>query len=306
MTAILNAIRKHFRGVIIALIIITAALSGFQVMSAKQLHPHTELSHLSCKRFRFERSLPIAKPSFYTQSEWQKASKDDRKTYWRCDYPVFSGGKAAEVINRTLRENMLALSTGKEPPLKEQISAESAAEDLIASYLEERRESGSQRPFHVSVTGSVLLNKPGLLTVRMEAHLDCGGAHGLDPIRVFVFNSNTGAQLKLADIFVPRSDGRLSTLIERAFRRKHKLSDRDPLDKPKGDFPGLTEKRLSSTENFALGDKGITFVYHEYEIACYAFGSSEILVPWSELQPILKEDFKAQWTTAFAPQKTGR
>ena len=303
MTAILNAIRKHLGGVIFSLILSLAALRGIQVMSAQPQPPKVASPYLSYGRFYLERSIPAAKPSYYSESEWQKESDDDRKTYWRCDYPVFSGGKAAAVINRTLRENMLALSTGKEPPLKEQISAESAAEDLIASYLEELRESGSQSPFHVSVTGSVLLNKPGLLTVRMDAHLDCGGAHGLDPIRVFVFNSNTGSRLKLADIFVPRSDGRLSTLIERAFRRKHKLSDRDPLDKPKGDFPGLTEKRLSSTENFALGDKGIIFVYHEYEIACYAFGSSEILVPWGELQPILKEDFKAQLAAAFAPQK---
>ena len=101
MTAILNAIRKHLGGVIFSLILSLAALRGIQVMSAQPQPPKVASPYLSYGRFYLERSIPAAKPSYYSESEWQKKSDDDRKTYWRCDYPVFSGGKAAAVIRQS-------------------------------------------------------------------------------------------------------------------------------------------------------------------------------------------------------------
>ncbi|NMW20422.1 MAG: DUF3298 domain-containing protein [Chlorobiaceae bacterium] len=256
--------------------------------------------NLGYRRFIFERSIPIPKPSYYSNSEWKKQSGDDRKTFWRCDYPVFTGGPASTLINRTLKKYMLTVATNQDEPPKIPISPESAAEALIASYQKERRESGSELPFQVAVKGSVLLNKPGLLSVRINAHLFFGGAHGLDPIKLFVFNSNTGSQLNLADIFVPQFDARLNSLINRAFRRKNGLSTMDQLDHPKGGYFGLSIKQLNYTNNFALSNDGMIFVYNEYEIAAYANGPTEILIPWSELHPLLKEDFKAQYAITFA------
>jgi len=274
-------------------------------MGANQEPPRAGNPNLGYRRFIFERNIPIPKPSYYSDSEWKKQSGDDRKTFWRCDYPVFTGGPASTLINRTLKKYMLTVGTNQDVPPKRPISPESAAEVLIASYQKERRESGRELPFQVAVKGSVLLNKPGVLSVRMDAHLFFGGAHGLDPIKLFVFNSNTGSQLKLADIFVPKFATRLNSLINRAFRRKHGLSTMDQLDQPKGNFFGLSVKQLNYTNNFALSNDGMIFVYNEYEIAAYANGPTEILIPWNELHPLLKDDFKANYAAAFAPKKQG-
>ena len=303
MTGFSNTNRRCKWGVTFSLTILLTAVWGIQVMGANQELPKAGNPNLGYRRFIFERNIPIPKPSYYSDSEWKKQSGDDRKTFWRCDYPVFTGGPASTLINRTLKKYMLTVGTNQDVPPKRPISPESAAEALIASYQKERRESGRELPFQVAVKGSVLQNKPGVLSVRMDAHLFYGGAHGVDPIKLFVFNSNTGSQLKLADIFAPQFTTRLNSLINRAFRRKNGLAAGDQLDQPKGDYFGLSVKKLNYTNNFALSNDGMIFVYNEYEIAAYANGPTEILIPWSELHPLLKEDFKAQYAAAFALKK---
>ena len=301
MTGQSKAVRRLFRGIAVAFTFLLAAFCGIREIDARQAPSKAQPLYLAYERFRFERSITIAKPSYYTESEWRKQRGDDRKTFWRCDYPVFAGGHAATRINRTLKQYVYAVSTYQDVPPVRPGTLKSAAEDLIKDYLKQRSTPGGiQRPFQVEVNGSVLLNGPGLLTVNMTAHLDCGGAHSLDPIKMFVFDSNTGSKLKLADIFVPKFDSRLNRLIDKAFRKQNGLSATDPLDKPKGDFFGLSEKKLTYTHNFAVGVEGITFVYNEYEVAAYAYGPIDILIPWAELRPILKEAFKARYSAAFA------
>jgi hypothetical protein len=300
MTAQSKAARRFFRGFTVALTFLLAAFCGIREMDARPVPPGAQPPYLAYQRFRFERGITIARPSYYTGSEWRKKSADDRRTFWRCDYPVFSGGHAATRINRTLKQYVYAVGTWQDVPPVRPGTFTSAADDLIKSYLEQRRTSGIQGPLRVEVNGSVLLDRPGLLTVKMTAHLDGGGAHSLDPIKMFVFDSRTGSQLKPADIFVPKFDSRLNHLIDRAFRKQHGLSANDPLDKQKGAFSGLSEKKLTYPYNFAVGVDGITFVYNEYEIAAYACGPTEILIPWAELRPILNEGFKARCPAAFA------
>ena len=42
------------------------------------------------------------------------------------------------------------------------------------------------------------------------------------------------------------------------------------------------------TDNFALTKDGLKFVYNPYEIAPYAMGQQEIVIPYSELKSLLK------------------
>ncbi len=45
------------------------------------------------------------------------------------------------------------------------------------------------------------------------------------------------------------------------------------------------------SENFILGDETITFVYNPYEIAPYAMGSTELIIPFSDIEKLLKNSF---------------
>lgn len=44
--------------------------------------------------------------------------------------------------------------------------------------------------------------------------------------------------------------------------------------------------------NFYLAEEGIIYVFNAYDIAPYAMGETEILLPWSDVAPYLKDEFQ--------------
>ena len=47
----------------------------------------------------------------------------------------------------------------------------------------------------------------------------------------------------------------------------------------------------SGSENFILSEETITFVYNPYEIAPYNVGSTELIIPFSDIKELLKNSF---------------
>ncbi len=48
------------------------------------------------------------------------------------------------------------------------------------------------------------------------------------------------------------------------------------------------------TENFLLGDQGLILQYGEYEIGPYVVGLPRLVIPYDQLQEVLKEEYLPQ------------
>lgn len=92
-----------------------------------------------------------------------------------------------------------------------------------------------------------------------------GGAHGNSVIRVGTISRTTGRVLKVDD-FV--ADGKRAAL---------KKALHDGAVKTLGGKENL-QSETDVVENFYLAKDGLHFVYNEYEIACYAAGSVEVVI----------------------------
>ena len=46
------------------------------------------------------------------------------------------------------------------------------------------------------------------------------------------------------------------------------------------------------TENFIIGEETLTFIYNPYEIAPYNMGMTELIIPYSDIEKILKTTFE--------------
>lgn len=103
------------------------------------------------------------------------------------------------------------------------------------------------------------------LSFYTEEYLYLGGAHGHTLVRVGTISRATGRILKVGD-FV--ADG------ERAALKK---ALRDGAVKALGGAEHL-QSEVDVTENFYLAQDGLHFIYNEYEIACYAAGSVEVVI----------------------------
>ena len=231
----------------------------------------------------------------YEMKSFDKVYQDggegaENDTYCKFRYPVFSDGEHAETINRYLL-NWIANSTALSPgeSYTGGITIEELAENFFREYETARKEFPVSWSYQFELTGSVLLNRSDLLTVDLSYYAFTGGAHGNSHTEYFVFDTRTGKRLGLNDVFAEDFEERLNTLIDSRYRQMRGLSPAERLDGEKGI---LFENYIRFNSNFALTDKGVAFFYNQYEIAAYAYGTTKIDLPYSELAGILKPRFK--------------
>ena len=92
-----------------------------------------------------------------------------------------------------------------------------------------------------------------------------GGAHGNTIIRVGTISRATGRVLKVGDFVADVKRAALKNALY------------DGAVKALGGKENL-QSEVDVVENFYLAKDGLHFVYNEYEIACYAAGSVEVVV----------------------------
>ena len=92
-----------------------------------------------------------------------------------------------------------------------------------------------------------------------------GGAHGNTIIRVGTISRATGRALKVGDFVADVKRAALKNALY------------DGAVKALGGKENL-QSEVDVVENFYLAKDGLHFVYNEYEIACYAAGSVEVVV----------------------------
>ena len=73
---------------------------------------------------------------------------------------------------------------------------------------------------------------------------------------------------------------------EKEFRKVRELSDTASFISHGFEFE---DDRFSLTENYGFAPEGIVFVYNSYDVAAYAIGPTQIIVPYEGLREWLKE-----------------
>ncbi|RXK80659.1 DUF3298/DUF4163 domain-containing protein [Chlorobaculum sp. 24CR] len=216
---------------------------------------------------------------------YEQRSLVNAETYWKCDYPVFERSKAGDVINAAILKTVISRT-----PSPESQPAVATVEEAASAFIKECEELMKDKQAHSwpwqSVTsGEVLLDRRGMVTVSMLTYAFTGGAHGMTVAQYLVFETATGKQLGLTDIFAPGFEATLDKLIERRFRQMRGLSETEPLNSEKG---GLFEDKIAHNDNFAITGSGLRFLYNQYEIAPYSAGQITVDLSFDELQAILK------------------
>lgn len=132
-------------------------------------------------------------------------------------------------------------------------------------------------------------------TLQYLSDIFIGGAHPFGSQNLYVYDLSLLKNVSLQDILNP-DDEQLLKLAEKYFRKELQISDSVSLadagyfvlgeNIEDEDSPEYGKFKL--TDNFAITDKGILFVYNHYDIAPYAAGRQSFEIPFSELKPYLK------------------
>lgn len=129
--------------------------------------------------------------------------------------------------------------------------------------------------------------KEKLATFAIRYYSYTGGAHGLGGSEYLTIDMTTHKVLTLPDIIDQKKLPEVKELLWSFYTNFGSTKDEDAFTK-KTDF--------DVSENFYLAHDGIHFIYHEYEIASYAEGEQDLVIPWVWLQRenLLTSDFVKQ------------
>lgn len=137
----------------------------------------------------------------------------------------------------------------------------------------------------LNTTADTVFSNPGVLTVRATVYAYTGGAHPNTNQLLLTFDRETGRELHLTDMV--SDTAALLGIVEKAFRKQQQLMPTDKLEE-QGYF--LHNGQFFLPGNIAPGRQGMIFYYNPYEIAAYAVGPIEVVVPYEKLNGMLRKE----------------
>ncbi|ENW98668.1 hypothetical protein F900_02751 [Acinetobacter modestus] len=151
---------------------------------------------------------------------------------------------------------------------------------------EELKALSSSHQISLMIKPKILQPKGTLATVVLNSSSYLGGAHGSTSQRYYNFDLTTQKQIQLHDLLLPKQKATLDKLAHEAFKTwivDSKLAT-DPKEYEQA-WP------FQVTDNFLLGEQGLILQYGEYEIGPYVVGLPRLVIPFSELQGVLKPEY---------------
>lgn len=130
----------------------------------------------------------------------------------------------------------------------------------------------------------VLLNTPQMISFEVNDSGYMGGAHGYANTSFMNIDLDIMQEIQLSDLLLPGYEAELNLAGEKIFRKLHDLpSDASLYD---ADFR-FENDQFSLNNNFAVTKNGLLFYFNTYDIAPYAMGATEILIPYSQIQNLI-------------------
>ena len=160
---------------------------------------------------------------------------------------------------------------------------------------EELKALSSSHQISLMIKPKILQSKGTLATVVLNSSSYLGGAHGSTAQRYYNFDLKNQKQVQLNDLLLPKQKAKLDKLAHEAFKTwviDSKLAN--TADEYEQAWP------FQVTDNYFLGEQGLILQYGEYEIGPYVVGLPRLVIPFDQLQGVLKPEYLPKVETPAA------
>lgn len=160
---------------------------------------------------------------------------------------------------------------------------------------EELKALNSSHQISLMIKPKILQSKGTLATVVLNSSSYLGGAHGSTAQRYYNFDLKNQKQVQLNDLLLPKQKAKLDKLAHEAFKTwviDSKLAN--TADEYEQAWP------FQVTDNYFLGEQGLILQYGEYEIGPYVVGLPRLVIPFDQLQGVLKPEYLPKVETPAA------
>lgn len=153
-----------------------------------------------------------------------------------------------------------------------------------ATFRRDFPDAGVRAGWYLTVSSKPLHQTDKLVSLQIKHEGYSGGAHGYAMTTLQTFDS-TGHALKITELVTDTVQ--LRTLVEQEFRKVRKL----PATSFRRQGFYTQRGRLPFPQNAALTHEGLMLYYNAYEVNAYAFGPTQLLLPYAQLQMLLKPEY---------------
>ena len=172
------------------------------------------------------------------------------------------------------------------------IALEKKVEPYAQSFLDldaEVKALSANHQITMSISPTILNSDGPIVTVVMNSSNYLGGAHGSSAQDYLNFDLKDKKQVKLKDLIEPNQIKKLEEKAHDAF--KAWVTD-SQLATSIEEYEQVW--KFSLTDNFILSKNGLILQYGEYEIGPYVVGLPRLIIPYDQLQGILKAQYLPQ------------
>lgn len=200
-------------------------------------------------------------------------------------WPRFEGGAAgvADSIDARIRAFVLA-GWGEGGAFAEE---ETLMRVFFAEQARLALETGFDAGWFLDRAVEIVGDTLGTLSLSFTESSYLGGAHPNTSTRYEVFDRRDGRRLTFADLFRSSARDSLSAVCEPYFRTARELTHDASLDTLGFWFEG---DRFRVNDNVAVTATGVRFRFDPYEIAPYAMGPTDFVVPFAALRSFVRGD----------------
>lgn len=214
----------------------------------------------------------------------------ERHAYTNCsECPVISieipraieKRKICETVNNALKEEVISLLSYEEDEVIVDIpgalsSFSRGFKDLTNKFPDEAI------PWEARIKGEITYESKDLLTIGLSSYIFTGGAHGYGSTRFLNFDKRSGEELESTMLFKNREK------FERFAETKFRMQEDIPQEEPINSTGFMFEQDIYYLpENIGFTQEGLKLLYNPYEVASYADGTIELILPYSEVKKYL-------------------
>jgi len=202
-------------------------------------------------------------------------------------YPEISGADANSAMGAIARDIMARLVAPVYEDTEPGTLAE-LADTFIGAYKNMQTDFPDYRlGWMLEREASVEFTCDSLVSIAYTEMSFAGGAHPNSRKRFANYRMSDGSLIDLKDILVEGYRKQLTRAAEMAFRADRQLDEDDSLEEAGFWFEG---GEFDLNDNFGIAAGGLVFHFGYYEIAPYAMGPTEIVVPYDKISSLIRTD----------------
>ena len=222
----------------------------------------------------------------------EKPCPQDSCAEVKLQYLVAKGKPASlrDSLNRYMQRYLLGLQLLHNPDASlepREDAAKLVADQFVQQQAEFRKDfpdAAVRAGWYLTVSSKPLHQTSNMVSLQMKHEGYSGGAHGYAMTTLQTFDS-TGHALKITELVTDTVQ--LRTLVEQEFKKVRKL----PTTSFRRQGFYTQRGRLPFPENAALTLEGLLLYYNAYEVNAYAFGPTQLLLPYAQIRKLLKPEY---------------